>query len=128
MDKLPIQRDIPFRSQYNFVLQEDDVQFNDEPSLTIPDEALTVKELLERFSVGAPLSIRDYDDGYPSSEPSFDDEDYSSYSKIELEQLRLDTQDEISYLNNNLKRIEDEKRVKSFNEQSGETRDDSNEG
>ena len=41
-----------FNSRYFFK----NMEVNDEPSLTIPDQAMTVQELLTRFASGLPLS------------------------------------------------------------------------
>lgn len=63
------------------------MEWNEEPSITIPDESFTVKEILERFTTGMPLSLSKqpiYD-----SEASFDDIDETRDPAFDLADATL---------------------------------------
>lgn len=72
---------------------------NDEPSLTVPDQSLTVREILDRFTKGIPVDIGMQDNSleYDGDDPSFDDVnpfldpafDLSDLTDMELERVRL---------------------------------------
>ena len=46
-------------------------EYNNVPSSTVPDQSLTIKEILERYSVGAPLDISSRD-GIYNEDADFD--------------------------------------------------------
>lgn len=62
-----------FRTPYNFILCASDCESDHGPSLTVPDQSLTVREIFERFAVGAPLDIVD------RGSDRGDDEDFADY-------------------------------------------------
>lgn len=72
---------------------------SDTSSLTIPDQSLTVREILDRYTRGIPMdiSMEDNDLGYDGDDPSFDDVnpfldpafDLSDLTDMELERVRL---------------------------------------
>lgn len=37
---------------------------SDEPSMTVPDQALSIKELYERYALGRPLDVHEYNGTY----------------------------------------------------------------
>lgn len=46
-----------FNTPYNYSLIDEFMEFNDEPSLTVPDMSYTIQELVEKFVSGADLSV-----------------------------------------------------------------------
>lgn len=62
------------RTHYNFNLTKHDMEYNNGPSLTVPDQAFTVKEVLEKYTNGV-LPDLTKNGSYPDTEPSFDDTD-----------------------------------------------------
>lgn len=44
-----------FRTQYNQAEDRPRGEFNQEPSLTVPDESLSIKDILYRYAQGMPL-------------------------------------------------------------------------
>lgn len=46
-----------FRTPYNFLLTSEDMEVNTLPSLAVPDQSLSVREIFERYRTGAPLDI-----------------------------------------------------------------------
>lgn len=94
-----------FRTQFSYVL--DEFEHNDQPSITVPDEALSVHQLLHQYSIGAPISANyNPEDGYPSREPDFDDIDFSTMDRFEIEQMRMDNAEDIKYHEDLLKSYE----------------------
>lgn len=90
-----------FKTPYNFD-SSDEVNYeviSNEPSMTVPDQSLTVKEILERYTQGIPMdiSMQDNDLEYDGDDPSFDDVnpfldpafDLSDLTDMELERVRL---------------------------------------
>lgn len=51
-----MKRSVVFQTQYNTFYDEGEV--NDEPSMTTPDMALSMGEIMTRFNQGRPLNIR----------------------------------------------------------------------
>lgn len=45
--------EMKFRTAFNYVQSKGEV--NTEPSMTVPDQAMTIKEILQRFAQGLPL-------------------------------------------------------------------------
>lgn len=70
------------REKYSFTLLDSDMESNNEPSMTIPDQSLTIPQILERYVSGIelPYGPEDiYDDDDPDSfetdpllDPAFD--------------------------------------------------------
>lgn len=62
-----------FRTPYNYQLLDNCVEHPSGESMTIPEQSLTVREIFERYRIGAPLDIaaRDLDVG--------PDEDFADY-------------------------------------------------
>lgn len=79
------------RLNYNYELDRDG-EVNTLPTLTVPDQTMSLRDMLLRYSRGQSV---------PTFEPIFDgDEDFpdiSRMSKIELEELRQDVLGEIEY-------------------------------
>lgn len=82
-----------FRTPYNFSLTSEDMEVNTLPSLAVPDQSLSVREIFERYRTGAPLDIvsryssdleTDFDDLSCVDDPSCDLVDV--YEEIELMQ------------------------------------------
>lgn len=76
---------IEFQTQWNFDPANWPGEINEEPSLTVPDQAYTVQELLEKFTSGGipPVSLPgQYDD-----DPSFDDIDPTRLGDFDLADL-----------------------------------------
>lgn len=68
-----------FRTPYNYVPKPDDNEFPDPVSMTVPDQTMTVSELLYRAVHGMPLSVSDY-----SSRALYDDtSDFDTYDPLE---------------------------------------------
>lgn len=64
----------PYRTNYNFVLEEVDKEHNHAPSLTVPDMSYTMKEIIEKFTQGVLPDLSKVG-GYPEEDPTFDDTD-----------------------------------------------------
>lgn len=76
--------DMEFRTPFNG-LCPDPGEFNSLPSLTVPDESLTVRELFERYAIGAPLGVSSYSPVYPDGDdPGFDDYDPLESGAVDL--------------------------------------------
>jgi len=50
-----MQTNAPVRNQHNARHMESPGEHNDQPSMTVPDQALSIREILRRFSHGIPL-------------------------------------------------------------------------
>lgn len=79
------------RNKANFKLSKQDLEFNDEPSLTVPDEAHSVKQILEKFVSGIPLSISQ--DGKYESEVNFDSVDVTRNPAFDLTDAEAEAND-----------------------------------
>lgn len=64
----------PYRTWYNYKLTEEDQEKNSGDLITIPDQAYTIKEILEKFTNGVLPDLTKLS-GYPDEEPTFDDTD-----------------------------------------------------
>lgn len=73
---------------------------NDQPSKTVPDQALSVKEILQRYAQGRPLHIDN------SSRLTYTGDEYApdvrTMDLVDIDRLKADTQEEINRLNNEL--------------------------
>jgi len=80
-------------SRLNFQFEHDrDGETNNEPSLTQPDQTMSLRDMISRYARGQSV---------PTFEPVYDGDqdmpDISRMSKIELEELRQDVLGEIQY-------------------------------
>lgn len=109
-----------FKNHFNGYLFPSDNEINAKPSMTVPDQSMSVRELADRFAKGLPL--------VNGKEPIFtdpDDElldgrDIRSYDLAEREEMKRDAQDRIDDHN---RRVEMAKKAaeeiqKKFNEDS----------
>ncbi len=87
------------RFTYNFA-KDRDGETNSLPSMTTPDQNLSLREMLRRYSRGQ--SVTTFDPVYDGDE---DLPDLSGLTKIELEELRMDVLGEIKYQRNRIERI-----------------------
>lgn len=64
-----------FRDETNFILgdQKGDLEINNEPSETIPDQSFTIREIMEKFTVGIDLGVSKMPQ-YPEIEAQFENE------------------------------------------------------
>lgn len=83
---------IVFRNQYNYSLGDcdKDLEYNDEPSMTIPDMSYSIKEILEKYTKGIVLNVvkngrfdeePDFNDSLVEEQPDFDLSDISRESE-----------------------------------------------
>lgn len=81
-------------------------EVNTLPSLTVPDETLTIREILIRYAKGLPISSSHrepiYNEDYDGENPMFLD-------LTEVDDLRDELQEKQQVLSKNLKTIENEK-------------------
>lgn len=85
-------KDIPV-SPHNYRFELDhDGETNTEPSLTTPDQTMSLREMLTRYSRGQ--SVPTFDPVYDQDE---DMPDISTMSKIQIEELRQDVLGEIQF-------------------------------
>lgn len=99
---------LPFKTPHTYNQWERDDEVNEEPSLTIPDQCMTIPEILERYARGLPIGGQT--EGYFEEDPEFPD-----YRTLDLEEralLAIKYQTEIARLSN-LKTEEDSKEVNS---------------
>ena len=91
-----------FKTQWNSDLFVDDPtngEVNNEPSMTIPDQSMSIEEIVTRFASGEPISVgqdvyyetdevnASFSDVDPTMDPSFDLSDYSAM-RSELSQRK----------------------------------------
>lgn len=125
-----------FRTQYNFELGESqtDLTLITEPSATIPDQSLSIRELYERYSRGLPLSEVDrhgfYDDSEDPDPDSYDHRYDPDYDLSDLDNDRIENHNKITRLNNSLtdlKKRKHETTIKRPSEEGQETGNSDNE-
>ncbi|QCS36964.1 hypothetical protein [Tortoise microvirus 35] len=116
-----------FLTQYNYlenivdssVSRYDYSSYSPLPSLTVPDESLTVSELLDRYAKGQPLGVPYYEPRYPDNEPDFDDFDPTEYGNYDLADYYNDSLDCIDKLK--FVKREKERRLKEEEERQRRT-------
>lgn len=87
---------LPFKTPHTYSQYVRDDEVNNEPSLTIPDQTMTIPEILERFARGLPIGGQT--EGYYD-----EDDDLPDYRTLDLEeraQLAIKYQTEILRLQN----------------------------
>lgn len=116
-----------FRTPFNYQLTG--MESNELPSLTIPDQSLTVREIFERYRTGAPLDkVTIYgldesdDDDFDSYDitrsPDFDLADADT-AMLELEQRKLERKERARIIKEEKERKEKEaKFTKATNSES----------
>lgn len=82
---------LQIKTNYNYRDVLPTGEINNEPSLTVPDQSLTVSEILSRFTRGLPVSgaripIYDVDDDMPDPR-TMDLADRQSYAEYAQEQI-----------------------------------------
>lgn len=70
------------RNSLNYAETEESFEFNTLPSLTIPDETMSLREILDRYARGLPISGNEPiyhvdDDGNPQHVPDFNHMDFA---------------------------------------------------
>nr|QJB19606.1 MAG: hypothetical protein [Microvirus sp.] len=85
----------PFRTWLNACEEAVEGEVNDQPSMTQPNEAMSVRDIIARFAQGVPLSQHDYGDLGLS-----EDEDYSDFDK-------MDYFEKMEYIEDNKQYIEE---------------------
>lgn len=87
------QTEIPFKTPYNADNFPKEAEENDEPSMTIPDESMSVREIMNRYAKGLPLMgqrVPMYD-----SENEIDLPDLTGKDLAEIQEIREQVQQEI---------------------------------
>lgn len=81
-----MQKKVKFRTQYNYKFGESptDQCYNGLPSMTVPDESLTVRQLFDRFSKNLPLGVSGYTPIYDGDDPDFDDYDVTRNGDFDM--------------------------------------------
>ena len=88
----------PFRSPFNSKNLPRNYEVNGMPSETIPDQSMSVKQIMQRYAQGMPLGGQ--------REPIYEGEDFE-YAGIDFN--KLDLSEKYDLLQENLQRIEDMK-------------------
>ncbi|QCS36956.1 hypothetical protein [Tortoise microvirus 33] len=107
-----------FRTQYNFVLgnSETDVTTITEPSQTVPDESLTIREIFERYATGRPLDVVDsrgiYTEDKVGKDPDFDDYDDLCDPNADISDFHAQAAYEYAYMLDEEKRKKDSAKKK----------------
>lgn len=70
-------------NKLEWVLSQSHLEHPKGVSMTVPDESLTVKEILERFRRGQPLSIHTRDTLY-DPDSNFDSQDLEEVSRMDI--------------------------------------------
>lgn len=71
------------QNKREWVLSQSHLEHPKGVSMTVPDESLTIKEILERFRRGQPLSIHTRDVLY-DPESNFDSQDLEEVSRMDI--------------------------------------------
>lgn len=100
-----------FRDETNYILgdQKGDLEINDLPSETIPDQSYSIKEILERFTMGnAPGISKNVQ--YPEIEAQFENELGYIPPEFDLTDIPVETMEEnITRLKTEVKKRKAEK-------------------
>ena len=79
-----------------------------EASVTVPDDSLSIKDILFRFSRGLPLDIYERQPLYDDSESDYNDDDFSvhpmneSLDLVEIEEIARNSESIINNFNNHV--------------------------
>jgi len=93
------------RSTRRFALEKKDVENGGGISLTVPDDAYTIRELLEKFTNGVDPSVSKTPI-YPENDADFDDADLEEVNRMDIQErdeYRNSISEKINSLNSNLK-------------------------
>lgn len=76
-----------FKTQYNAEQFPDDGEINNQPSMTVPDMSLSIRQLMDRYARGLPISMKkgEYDEYDPEDE--FYSVDFSNMDLAEKEEV-----------------------------------------
>lgn len=96
------------KNSLNAAQFERHLEYNDQPSETIPDQTLTIKQILDRYARGLPVNrgISLYDDEYEDN----DLPDPRTLDIAEREELREAAEQELSEIKAKHKRKKDEEK------------------
>lgn len=85
-----------FRSQWD-AEQPSFAEYNDLPSCTIPDQSMTISEIIARFTRSGIMPVKDYSDqggNAAPDDPDFDPLDFDpDFMKSEVERLKKQVED-----------------------------------
>ena len=87
-----------FRTPFNIDKNHEDLEFNNEKSLTVPDQSFTIREILERFTSGIAPPI--------SRQAEYDDEEYLIDENIDFEENIVDITEATEKFDNSKRRYE----------------------
>lgn len=65
----------------NFEQFEKDLEINTQPSITIPDQSMTVKQMLERHNSGMPVSLF-------GADPTYSEDELPDLRKMDLSEIQ----------------------------------------
>jgi len=99
----------------NYDLEARFEPLNDEPSMTVPDQSLTVRDILKRYANGQPLDVHSFDDDGFDIEPEFDDAPPPVIDLTDVDENRRNIDELQNQLNNEK---DDTKPVASTSRQS----------
>lgn len=71
------------------------------PSMTIPDQTLTIRQIMDRYTRGLPLDVHTYEDDAGYDEPDFDDAIPPGCDVTEVEEMLAETQQKIKFAEHN---------------------------
>lgn len=105
-------------------------EVNEQPSLTIPDEAYTIQEIFERSASGL-IDTTQTRQGYYPDDSEFDDIDLEKISRLdftEIEEHKLDLlENEIALFKKSKEDVKESAKEKSDSNKSSDTEEKSNE-
>jgi len=97
-----------FNHQYNYVPHPEYYETNNEPSLTVPDQSYTIKELLMRFTSGGMPAIAKT--GTYEEDPTFEDLDptrLGDFDLADLTELQIEFEQKKAWLDAEIQKQKD---------------------
>ena len=85
-----------FRTHYNYRFHDRnplDYEHNTMPGKTLPDDSLTLREILTRYAKGAPLSVHEYNPVYHGEDVYLPD--FSKMDLSEIEAFKSEIEDNL---------------------------------
>lgn len=107
-----------------FLEPSDNIKYvQTEESVTVPDDSLSIKDILFRFSRGLPLDIYERQPLYDDSESDYNDDDFSvhpmneSLDLVEIEEIARNSEEILNNFNNHVNKENPTSNIDSSNKE-----------